>query len=225
MSDAPPPIGRSLIRIALRLLIIVAIAYGAHLLIDWVMVQVETLSPSTQKLMLVSIIGVLLFAYSVLMATPFVPGIEIGLALIVLRGPDIVPYVYLATFCGLATAYLIGRFMPREWLRRALLDFRLMRASELLDRADALPPHDRLKMMCEALPKWMGPTIARWRYLVLAALINVPGNALIGGGGGICLVAGLSGVFRPLATLVTLAIAVSPFPLFVWFFGTGLLTG
>ncbi|KKL56965.1 hypothetical protein LCGC14_2240120, partial [marine sediment metagenome] len=43
--------------------------------------------------------------------------------------------------------------------------------------------------------------------------------ALIGGGGGICLMAGLSRMFAALPVLVTLAVAVAPVPLVVWFYG------
>jgi len=49
--------------------------------------------------------------------------------------------------------------------------------------------------------------------------VNMPGNSIIGGGGGIMIVAGLSGIFTPLATFVTVVIAVSPVPLAVIFLG------
>ena len=47
----------------------------------------------------------------------------------------------------------------------------------------------------------------------------MPGSGLIGGGGGICLLAGLTGVFAPRATFLTLALAVAPVPLLVWMTG------
>lgn len=208
-----------IIRIGLQIAIIVVIALSAHFLIDWVMTKAETLSPTSQKLMLTSLVGLLLLAYTLLMATPFVPGIEIGLSLIVLRGAPIVPYVYIATFSGLTLAYLVGRYMPRQWLYQILLDLRLKRAATLLNDARQLTPTERVEMLKNQLPGWVGPRIVNWRYLVMSALLNIPGNALIGGGGGICMVAGLSRIFTPWMTLITLAIAVSPFPLFVWFFG------
>ena len=58
------------------------------------------------------------------------------------------------------------------------------------------------------------------RYPLLAALINVPGNAVVGGGGGIALTAGFSRLFRPGWTALTVALAVAPVPLIVWLTGT-----
>ena len=52
-------------------------------------------------------------------------------------------------------------------------------------------------------------------YLLLAVLLNVPGNSVIGGGGGLCLLAGLIGVYRPRWMLPTLALATAPVPLAV----------
>ena len=59
----------------------------------------------------------------------------------------------------------------------------------------------------------------RYRYVALAVAVNTPGNSIIGGGGGIMLMAGLSGIFSPLATVSTIAIAVSPVPLAMVFLG------
>jgi hypothetical protein len=59
----------------------------------------------------------------------------------------------------------------------------------------------------------------RHRYIALALAVNVPGNAVIGGGGGIMMVAGLSGIFAPLPTFVAIAFAVSPVPLTIMLLG------
>ncbi|MCO6746545.1 hypothetical protein KQH42_30565, partial [Streptomyces sp. CHA1] len=56
-------------------------------------------------------------------------------------------------------------------------------------------------------------------YVALALAVNTPGNSIIGGGGGIMMMAGLSGIFSPLATFLTVTIAVSPVPLAVVFLG------
>jgi len=50
-------------------------------------------------------------------------------------------------------------------------------------------------------------------------LINVPGNAFIGGGGGILFLAGFSTMFRPAAMALTIALAVTPVPLVIWALG------
>ena len=53
----------------------------------------------------------------------------------------------------------------------------------------------------------------RNRYVVLALLFNMPGNSVLGGGGGIAFIAGLSGRYRFWAYLLSVLIAVAPFPL------------
>ncbi|NNL35816.1 MAG: hypothetical protein HKP35_08360 [Silicimonas sp.] len=57
----------------------------------------------------------------------------------------------------------------------------------------------------------------RNRYLALAIAINVPGNSLVGGGGGLAFVAGASGLFSFPAFLLTIMLAVAPVPLFFAF--------
>ncbi|MBL4615404.1 MAG: hypothetical protein JKY27_11110 [Magnetovibrio sp.] len=59
------------------------------------------------------------------------------------------------------------------------------------------------------------PFLLRHRYLAVVVALNVPGNALIGGGGGICMAAGISGLFSWPRFLISIAIAVSPVPLFL----------
>jgi hypothetical protein len=59
----------------------------------------------------------------------------------------------------------------------------------------------------------------RYRYVALALAVNTPGNSVIGGGGGIMMIAGLSGLFTPAATFLTVAVAVSPVPLAMMFLG------
>jgi hypothetical protein len=63
------------------------------------------------------------------------------------------------------------------------------------------------------------PFLIRHRYIALAVLVNLPGNILIGGGGGISLIAGASRLFSLPGFLTTIALAVSPLPLAILFFG------
>jgi len=53
--------------------------------------------------------------------------------------------------------------------------------------------------------------------------VNLPGNILIGGGGGISLIAGASRLFSLPGFLTTIALAVSPLPLAILFFGKEIL--
>jgi hypothetical protein len=45
--------------------------------------------------------------------------------------------------------------------------------------------------------------------------VTLPGNTLLGGGGGIALAAGMSGVYRLPTYVATVAVAVAPVPLLV----------
>ena len=63
------------------------------------------------------------------------------------------------------------------------------------------------------------PVLVRHRYVALAVLFNMPGNFLLGGGGGIAMVAGVSRLYSVPGFLVTVAIAVSPVPLAIAIFG------
>ena len=74
-------------------------------------------------------------------------------------------------------------------------------------------------MLLEGQSKRAVSIAVRYRYLAIALAINMPGNSIIGGGGGIMMIAGLSGIFTPLATFLTVVIAVSPVPLAVLFLG------
>lgn len=218
-----PPLRTAVLRTAFRLAVLVAIAFAAHLLLDRVMVWTEALPPAMGRSVRYGVLGGVLLVYALLIAVPFVPGIEIGFSLIMMRGAEVAWAVYAATVAGLILAYLAGRFLPYAWLHRAFLDLRLTRACRLLDDLHALPPGGRLALMRARLPGRLGDIALRWRYLLLAALINLPGSALIGGGGGICLLAGLTRLFQPRATLLTILLAVLPFPLAVWLWGPGVL--
>lgn len=55
----------------------------------------------------------------------------------------------------------------------------------------------------------------RFRWLALALLINMPGNTVIGGGGGIAMAVGYSRTFTYPAFLTCAAVAVAPVPALV----------
>ncbi len=218
--ETAPPLGAVAVRMALRLAGIVLVALLAMWLIDWSMALTEHLPDTDQRSFRAALIGSLLLIYVLLMALPFVPGIEIGLSLLMLRGAEIAPAVYGATVLGLALAWLVGRQVPILRLRTLFLDLRLRRAADLLTGIAPLSPAERLARIDARLPGWARRAGGlRWRYLALALLLNMPGNVILGGGGGICLLAGLSGLFRPGPMLVTLALAVAPLPLVLWLAG------
>lgn len=183
----------------------------------------ERLPEAGQGPMRLAILLTALAVYALLIATPFVPGVEIGVTLLLLRGASIAPAVYLATLLGLLLAYFIGRRVPDATLERLFRDLRLRRAADLIAHNAALTPAARENALHTHLPPWLHGPLARYRYVTLALLINLPGNAILGGGGGLMMAAGLSRLFAPRQTLLALLLAVLPVPLTIWWFGTGFL--
>jgi hypothetical protein len=92
----------------------------------------------------------------------------------------------------------------------------LERAQELVLRMAPLGPEARQALLLERARARLLPGLVRHRHLALALAFNLPGNALIGGGGGIALAAGMSGLYPWLHYLLTVALAVAPVPLFLW---------
>lgn len=158
-------------------------------------------------------------AYIGLMAIPFVPGAEIGIAMLTAFGAAIAPLVYGATVMAMMLSYTLGRLLPATTLGRVLSVLRLRKAADLVARAAPLAPADRLALLLDGAPPRTVGMALRHRYVALALVVNVPGNSVIGGGGGIMMMAGLSGIFTPVQTFLTVAIAVSPVPLAILLLG------
>lgn len=189
-------------------------AAGIHWLMNWV-TGLEIFADGHLR---VGMLFIVLLAYALLIAVPFVPGVEIGLALMVMEGPTIAPMVYGATALGLTIAYCTGEWVPYRHLHRLFADFRMTGACRLLEGIQPLSRKQRLAALSDRAPRWLRPLATRFRYPLIAVLVNIPGNSVIGGGGGILFTAGLSRLFQPIPMLLTILIAVSPVPLAVWLF-------
>lgn len=216
---APPSWREALPRLAVKLAVLVGIVLLAHLLIGLALSWTQSLPAHVQAPMHRLVLAAIFLCYALLIAVPFVPGIEIAIALLMLRGPEFALPIYVSTLAGLTLAYYAGRLIPIRSLRHLFLDLHLTRAARLVTRLDPLAPEDRVALLSDALPHRLGQFAVRNRYLGLALLINLPGSGLIGGGGGICVMAGASRLFTPRLTLVTLTLAILPFPLFMWVAG------
>jgi len=215
----PPSWREALPRLALRAVSVLAIAGLAVLAMDLVMRWTESLPSAEARGARTAILVGAIVVYALLMSLPFVPGIEIGITLMIIEGPDFAPIFYAATFGGLALSFAAGRFLPTGALRQLFLDLHLVRAAAMVEAVAPLAPPARLHYLQSRLPGRLGRWLLTYRYLAVGLLLNTPGSGLIGGGGGICLLAGLSRVFRPGAMALTLAIGISPFPLAVWLAG------
>ena len=161
--------------------------------------------------------SLLLFAtvvsYMFLLAIPFLPGIEFGLMLMAMLGSKGIVLVYTCTVFALSLSFLFGRLLPPRYLARALGWFHLKRARDMVDALAPLSPEERLRFLTKSAPSRIVPFLLRHRYLILGVLFNVPGNALIGGGGGIGLVAGMSRLFPFPKYLPLICLAITPGPI------------
>ncbi|QBY00390.1 hypothetical protein E2K80_06255 [Rhodophyticola sp. CCM32] len=220
----PPPWRVALPRLALRCAIVIGAAVLLVSLYDLAMTLSDQLPAADRIAMRIGLTCGVLLLYAILISVPFVPGIEIGLSLLVMRGADIAPAVYLATVLGMLFAYLLGRYLPITVLHRLFLDLHMKSACRMIADIAPLSPKGRLALLRDRLPAWAATWLVDYRYLALALLVNLPGNALIGGGGGLSLLAGLSRVFSALPVVLTLCLAVAPVPLAVWLFGNGFLS-
>lgn len=154
-------------------------------------------------------------AYIVLMAIPFMPGVEIGITMIVFFGSSICFLIYICTVFALTLSYLAGRLVPARFWEIAFKFLGMNRAQKLVQQIAPLPADARFALLAEKAPQQIIPFLLRHRFIALAVMINLPGNILIGGGGGIGLIAGATGIFPFWKYLLTIAVAVSPVPLIV----------
>lgn len=162
-------------------------------------------------------------AYAALLVIPFVPGVEIGISLLIMQGASVAPLVHAATVVGLSISYALGAAFAATLPCSLLRHMGLPRACAFVDAMKNLDRPARLKTLQGVAPQWVGRWIIGHRYILLALLINLPGNSLIGGGGGILLVAGLSRLFSFPAVFLTLVLATAPVPLAVWLLGAEVL--
>jgi hypothetical protein len=148
-------------------------------------------------------------------AVPFVPGAEIGFALIMVFGARIVLLVYVAMVAALTLGYLIGRLVPVATLAAVFGYLGLRKARDLAVQSQGLNADARLALLLAEAPTRVIPMLLRHRYLALVVLFNLPGNSVIGGGGGIAFAAGISRLFSFPRYLLAVLVAVAPVPLYV----------
>jgi hypothetical protein len=79
-------------------------------------------------------------------------------------------------------------------------------------RIHPLSPGEKIHAIVRNAPARVIPFLVEHRYLAIAVVFNLPGNALIGGGGGIGMLAGMSALFPFPRYLLTVSLAVAPVP-------------
>jgi len=149
--------------------------------------------------------------YMLLLSIPFLPGIELGVLLMCVVGSKMVMIIYLFTLFGLTLSFAMGRWLPLGGLR-----FFLRKLEGFLDTSPGtLPEPQTEKILGARLLRYAGKN----PYLVTALLLNLPGNFIIGGGGGIAMLSGLNRRISLKYFLLTIAVSTLPLPLLVLFGG------
>lgn len=149
--------------------------------------------------------------YILMLSIPFFPGVEIAWLMILIYGKDAIILVYFLTICGLCISFGIGRWFEKSWLTTWLNLPQLkkqfaIRTEDIKNKFSRLHP----KLVSALSPVSVSSI---HRYFILALVINLPGNTIIGGGGGISLICGLNPHFSWKGFITTLAIATAPMPL------------
>ncbi len=190
--------------------------WGSGWLIDFVGMDLGT-GAQSQDLQ-VMVVGIVV--YTALMAIPFVPGMEISLGLLALFGPRVAMAVFVATVAALCLSCLIGKILPVSLLATLFGSLGLQRAKGLVQSLEPLSAELRLATLIDHAPKRIVPMLLKHRYIAIIVALNVPGNAIIGGGGGIALLAGMSGLFTMPRFFASVSLAALPVPLFVMLTGS-----
>jgi hypothetical protein len=153
--------------------------------------------------------------YILLLSLPFVPGVELGILLMCIFGKEGIGFVYLATVAGLSLAFLIGRLIPKQWLYSGLeILGNFQSCSNQSDEIEKMA--DCMSISQKYFPSRLRSYLVKYRYLTIAILINMPGNYLLGGGGGISIVCGTSRRISWKGFLLTIILAVSPVPILAY---------
>jgi len=204
-------------RIATLLVVVTALFLLGRLISDLLVELFRVDLSAGKEVMLHRVVMLATVGYIVLMAIPFMPGVEIGLSMMVLFGGKIAFLVYFSTVIALTVAYVVGRFLPTATAARAFGLFGLQRPRDFMNRLAPMSPEQRLQSLLQDSPDRWGTFLIRHRYLLVALLLNIPGNIVIGGGGGIAMIAGMTRLFSFPLYLLTVALAVAPVPLIVSF--------
>lgn len=154
--------------------------------------------------------------YILMLSLPFVPGVELGVLIMCAFGKEGIIFVYLATIAGLALAFWIGRIVPLQWIHSGLNKLGLARF--YFDESDGKSKFtDQLTIGHKYLPLKLRAYLRKYRYLAIAVLINIPGNYILGGGGGISMTCGFSPGISFKGFILTVILAVAPVPLLAYF--------
>ena len=208
-APAETPKIRRFFKISLIVGFLVLVNYGGSLVVEQINFQ---LWPEHEHLMITAL-WFAIVVYVLWMALPFVPGIELGLALMVMLGTRGVVLVYLCTLLSLSLSFTIGRLIPLNDFARFLGWLHLYKAQDLVLQLEPLNSEEKLNFLLRTAPSKVIPFLLKHRYLTIAIALNLPGNALIGGGGGIGLITGMSRLYPFPKYILLVSLAITPLPI------------
>lgn len=198
----------------LLLLIYGGVIGGGWLAGQWLPTIVDiNISPRSEPLVHQAVMATMvLFVFA--SALPFVPGAEIGFGLIMLFGGKIALLIYFGMIMALILAFITGQYLPLFIVANFFRKIGFKRAHEFILKLASLNPQERQSLLSENTPRRFIPFMLRHRYVALILILNLPGNSIVGGGGGISFMAGLSGLYSYFGFLAAISIAVAPVPIF-----------
>jgi len=194
----------------LYILLLVAGSLAGNWLSQFVDIEVRPRNEPTLHVAIMTAAAIFVVAS----ALPFVPGAEIGFGLMMMFGGKIAILVYVCMLIALMIAFLIGRCVPTRFIVRFFSYLGFKRSYELVIKLDSFNTDERLALLTANTPRRALPVLLRHRYLALMLLFNLPGNSVLGGGGGIAFTAGLSGLFSYSGFIAAVIIAIAPVPLY-----------
>lgn len=208
-SSSPRSKAVLLLRLLLLAGVLVALSFGGMGLVD----TMESSLKSLDAYLGGAFVYLAVALYILLMAIPFVPGMEVGMVLMMMFGVEGVLIVYFSTLMALLLSFCVGRFIPLPVIAWLLGRMRMHSAEQFVLQLAPLSPEDKLELLVRLAPARVIPYLLRHRYVAVGLAFNIPGNSLVGGGGGIGLMAGVSGLFSIPRYALMVAIAISPIPL------------
>ena len=208
-STARTPRTKRFLKISLVFGLLVLLNYGGRMVVEQINFQ---LWPEHENLM-ITVFWLSVAVYVLWMALPFVPGIEIGLAIMVMLGPKGVVLVYLCTLLSLSLSFALGRLIPLKTFSRFLGWLHLQKAKNLVLQLEPLNSEEKLGFLLRTAPSRIIPYLLKHRYLMIAVALNLPGNVIIGGGGGIGVIAGMSNLCPFPKYLLFVSLAITPLPI------------
>ena len=208
-APAETPKIRHLFKISLIIGFLVLVNYGGSLVVEQINFQ---LWPEHEHLM-IRVLWFAIVVYVLWMAIPFVPGMELGLALMIMLGTRGIVLVYLCTLLSLSLSFIIGKLIPLHGFARFLGWLHLHKVQDLVLQLEPLNSEEKLNFLLRSAPSKVIPFLLKHRYLTIAIALNLPGNALIGGGGGIGLITGMSRLYPFPKYILLVSLAITPLPI------------